>query len=904
MEKNVFCVVSHTHWDREWYQPFEVFRLRLVDLIDRLLLILEKEPKFIFHLDAQTIVLEDYLEIRPEKKEILKKHIKNGNIIVGPWYLQNDFFLTSGEATVRNLLLGTKIAKEFGKCSGVGYTPDQFGLISQLPQILAGFGIDNCIFGRGYAKTEIVNGESVPVKRPAEFTWRGADGTGCTAVNLAMWYNNAQDITEDAEELKKLLDTNAEAFNELNATPYILLMNGVDHLEARGDLLQILEDFKAKYPQYDIAQVDQNDYIARVKRYVKEKGITLPVHNGELHDGGDYQMLKGCRSTRYYLKAENVQAQTMLENRLEPLFSMLELFGMKQSYPAAQLAYAWKQLLKNHPHDSICGCSNDHVPRHMEDNFLKIGEVCGELFKRGMALVARGAHPAYYDVNNYIIAVANTTQARACGVVTVQVDFRVEENVKGFKIVDQSGRPAEFRVLDRQIRMRDVYSPVKSPVKWDMDTYTVELFEEGIEPFSYKTYTVIADNGEETTPCTLLNDCPSLENEYYKITFEGGCADVFVKESGRTIPNAFRWEESGDHGDSYVYLNTFEPVIESDPLRAKIKKVHDTGLVQSVRVENVLTVPEKYLFDQGKRSGRLVECGVTFTVSLQKGSKNIRIDFEVDNHAKDHRIRFVVATDLAAEGIVTDSAFDAAEHRLDEIPADSHTRTFCNANFACIEDGHSGVAAFSCGAHEVEKIGGDMLFTIVRATGGISIIANKIDGGDDWTIPDNQLQRKITGMLGVRPYTGDFLSANISSECVLFKTGIAAYFTSMDDRKYGDCRFVGTDPEHLLVAKRFGEATKELSAEENVSAMLVENANIIVSAFKRAENGKGLIVRLFNMSPKRQKCGFSIGGEIYGTGLNEKNIKKLGNGRCELTFGPKQIRTLFIKQYEIGRVRR
>ena len=86
--KKVFCVISHTHWDREWYAPLELFRNRLTDLFDRLLIILEKNPDYVFHMDAQTVVLEDYLAVRPEKKAILMQHIKNRRIIVGPWYLQ------------------------------------------------------------------------------------------------------------------------------------------------------------------------------------------------------------------------------------------------------------------------------------------------------------------------------------------------------------------------------------------------------------------------------------------------------------------------------------------------------------------------------------------------------------------------------------------------------------------------------------------------------------------------------------------------------------------------------------------------------------------------------------------------------------------------------------------------
>ena len=345
-----FVVISHTHWDREWYMPFEAFRLKLVDLIDKLLGILEREPEYIFHLDAQTVVLEDYLEIRPEKREILKKHIASGNIVVGPWYLQNDFFLTSGESTVRNLLRGREIAESFGKCSGVGYAPDQFGNVSQLPQILSGFGIDNFIFGRGYHFYERnEQGETFRKNMPTEFLWEGADGTKCLAIFLSQWYNNAQHIPEDLEKANLLLDINEKAF--FNVTPYILLMNGVDHLEAQGDVLDIIRRLREQ--GRDIAQYRLDDYIGAVKTWLRENEREPETYRGAL-DRGEWELLRGCWSSRIHLKEENVRAQTMLENQLEPLYAMLEGAGLKGVYPLDHMRYLWKSLMKNHPHDSIC----------------------------------------------------------------------------------------------------------------------------------------------------------------------------------------------------------------------------------------------------------------------------------------------------------------------------------------------------------------------------------------------------------------------------------------------------------------------------------------------------------------------------------------------------------------------
>ena len=212
--------------------------MRLIDLFDHLLEIMEAEPDYVFHMDAQTIVFEDYWEVRPEKRELCCKYIREGRILAGPWYVQNDFFLTSGEATVRNLLLGMSQANKMGACAMTGYTPDQFGLISQLPQIFSGFGIDHCVFGRGYAEG-----------KPSEFIWNGPDGSEVLGIHMSHWYNNAQRFSADIDRAYRLVEHVRDSFEGIATTPYLLLMNGVDHLEAQPDLLPILREVQEWLPE-------------------------------------------------------------------------------------------------------------------------------------------------------------------------------------------------------------------------------------------------------------------------------------------------------------------------------------------------------------------------------------------------------------------------------------------------------------------------------------------------------------------------------------------------------------------------------------------------------------------------------------------------------------------------------
>ena len=490
-----YCVISHTHWDREWYKTQEQFRLCLIDLFDHLLEILNQNPDYIFHMDAQTIVLEDYWEIKPEKKAVCCDFIREGRLIVGPWYVQNDFFLTSGEATVRNLQLGIHQATECGRCGKNGYAPDQFGLISQLPQILCGFGIDNCVFGRGYAEIIVRKDGTLGAKlKPAEFIWKSPDGSRVLAVCMSYWYNNAQRFSADVDSAFRLVERVKQQFQNVASTPYLLLMNGVDHLEPQGDLLPILEEIQKMLPEEEkIYQTSLDNYIELLRGALDEE--KMPVCVGELKQGRNGQLLKDTASSRIYLKIMNAILQNMLENRLEPLYTMLELNGMKGIYPAGQLNYLWKMLIRNHAHDSICGCSKDAVHRNMEDRFAAIQEAGMELQKRGMAQLAAHIREGL-DENDYLIVVFNGLERNRSEVVDVTVDIASSDAPRGLRIIDPENQEVPFTVLEHSKVSKGVFSPVNLPGFLETERYCIRMLAENVPAFGYTAYRVAI--GEET----------------------------------------------------------------------------------------------------------------------------------------------------------------------------------------------------------------------------------------------------------------------------------------------------------------------------------------------------------------------------------------------------------------------
>jgi mannosylglycerate hydrolase len=349
--KYTVIVVPETHWDREWYATFQQFRMRLVRLTDKLLGILDADPNYkSFTFDGQTVVIEDYLEIRPENRRRIAAYAKQGRLLLGPWYVLPDEFLVSGEALVRNLMVGHAIASEFGRVMKAGYIPDPFGHIAQLPQILAGFGIGSALFMRGLGE----QGE----KLRNEFWWHAPDGTRVLAVHLLSGYCNFSDWGYERTPSGRSLNLDlavTRARREVDrhgpkaATRYILANNGCDHVEPQPELPAIIEHVNRTLDDAEFVHGSYEDFVAAVLAEQPELGSLT----GELHEGKYHPVLSGTFSARMYLKQANERTQTLLERWAEPVSALAWLWG--KPYDAAFLWHAWKLCLKNHPHDSICG---------------------------------------------------------------------------------------------------------------------------------------------------------------------------------------------------------------------------------------------------------------------------------------------------------------------------------------------------------------------------------------------------------------------------------------------------------------------------------------------------------------------------------------------------------------------
>jgi alpha-mannosidase len=744
-------VISHTHWDREWYQTREEFRIRLVDLVDNVLRILDEDPNFrAFHLDGQTIALEDYLEIRPEAAERLRQRIVEGRLLLGPWHVLNDLYLTSGEATVRNLQLGMELAEHWGGCMHIGYLPDQFGNIGQMPQILRGLGIDNAIFGRGMSLVD---------DRKCEFRWESPDGSSVLAVLMAFWYNNAQRFPADPDEALAYTGRARDQLLPHCPSGHLLLMNGVDHLEAQDDLSPILAAVRERLPEgQSLVHSTMPEYIALVAQTVDEEN-PLAVHRGELREDRHGQVLAGTLSARMYLKQANDLCQRQLERIVEPLATLAAAVG--GVYPHGLLRYAWRRLFENHPHDSICGCSIDETHADMEPRFRQVQQVGRELEARALRAVSEQVDTSAVAEDAIAVAIANTLPWERTDPVELVVDFPRAGAPHDVRVETLEGAEVPYSLLERTDLVRRDVSPTELPAPVPVRRFRLGLVARDVPAGGVS---VLAVRPAATAPKagkSLLERGFTLSNEYLRLKVEAnGSLALEDLVSGATYTDLLVFEDGGDAGDEYNFrppvpdrvltTHSWSPtvtVLEAGPTRASVEIAGEWILPRSSSA--------------GGRSPESVTCNIRSVVSLAAGVPRVEVQTTITNWAEDHRLRVTFPTDIRSDTLLTEGQYDLVS-RPHQPPAEWPNASTAQPQqgFCAVADGHRGLCIVNEGLPEVELLDDarrTVALTLMRCVGVLSG-GGEAQGVYDHT-PAAQMLGQFTFGYGIVPFAGAFLTS-------------------------------------------------------------------------------------------------------------------------------------------------
>jgi mannosylglycerate hydrolase len=891
--KPTYHIVSHSHWDREWYFPFDRFRAMLVDMIEDLFELLEKDPEFkSYTLDGQMAAVMDFLETRPDRVETMRRLVEEKRLFIGPWYILNDEFLSSGESHIRNLSLGFRLGKRVGGVMRVGYIPDQFGHIAQMPQILHGFGIDTALIYRGFG------GE--PGQELSEYWWVSPDGTRVLMHHLprdgySAGYFGTQDgkvILQKFERLRKELDARA-------TTSQRLFFNGGDHhwpdTEVTIALRQLRKQYDAEFKHSNFP-----DFFAAVKN---EIGASTPLAQlkGETRFGFRYALavLGGVFSSRMYLKQLNAECETLLERYLEPLNVLAVGAGLRSRTP--QIEQAWKYVIQNQDHDAICGTSVDDVHREMVVRYSKakqIGEhVKSECLGRLLPYDEREHH------DDRFVFVFNPAPFTRSEVVQANIEFFLQDivvglnpevkvelkrpPVKGFKLLDARGAEVPYQVLQRKEDYGVTYSKHDYPHQTLVDRFSILLLANDLPALGWKGLTVVrAEEVPRYTSEVRLGD-NFMENDFVRVeVFENGTVRLIDKSTGLKYETINFFEDSGDVGDEYNYsYPERDEWILSDQHRVHVTLEENGPLRGALRIDHRMMVPVSASQDEKSRSAEKGELKISSVLILTRFSKRVDIRTTVHNTIRDHRLRALFDTGIRTNESFADTPFAVVKRNhqsydTTQFSIEHPAMVAPMQRFVTLRDEQKSFTLMVKGLPEYElKLDqpGVLALTLLRCVGKLSgrDLITRPGGAAGWwnETPEAQCLGKHTFEYSVLPGSAQAASdwSSILKEVELFTVPPLAV-NRKNDQSALEQGFISITPDSLTL-----------------------------SALKVADEEKGIVVRLSNPVDRTVEGSIHFGPQLkeaFRVAMNEEIIEpvKVARGHeLRLTVKPFEVVTFLVR---------
>lgn len=862
MDKRVF-VVSHTHWDREWYFSKSTFQMMNAEMMAHLLDILEKDDFASFMLDGQLIALEDYLELFPGKRETVRRLVMDGRLHIGPWYVLPDEYLASAEAHIRNYLEGMRLAAGFGGGMRAGYLPDSFGHPAQIPQIISGLGMREIIFWRGTG----------PEIRHTEFIWQGKDGSAVLALNMLYGYSNAANLKADKELRLRRLDHEIGKLMPRSALNLVLLMNGSDHIAPDARVPAWINEYQEERPGLRISHGSMPDYVQEA--HARAGKTRLQQVQGELRSGYRAYLLGDTLSTRMPLKQRQRAVEAALENHLEPLFSLLDTRGLC-AYPKEILRHLWRLALQNLPHDSICGCGSDGIHREMMLRYDQVDDGARYLLLTARSCLAGPVSQEEAD-GEFAVFSSLLTEKPVPVCVTLQkvlhplryVDYEQDQKLlefdgdagfempSGLLLTDEAGRSIRGLVLDAAVEDTVEASLMTQPLMNRVASFQCAFVDElpplGVKKYAYRF---------EYAPRPAAPE--QLENEFLMLRAAGdGTLSLYHKASGRWYHGLCGLMDVADVGDEY----TFDGLPDDHGIGMEAGSVSISYAPHALEVRGTMLLPVSCAEDRRARSAERVPCAVTIQASLLPGADRADIRLTIDNQARDHRLTALFPLGEQAREVLSDSLL-AVERRpvLRELDRQAYAgwmeqpnNSFFLKNFAALKaDGH-GLAVFVKGLPQGEVLAGQdqdtLSLTLLRCVGWLSRKdLRSRDGNGGWSIstPEAQLIGSQSFEFSLCPFQ-EAEPHSLYKRALAFSAGALAIQTSREGAS-------GLSPLPPLLAGG--------------------HPQLALSALKMAEDGKGYILRLVNMGEGSVSAALALGrgAGVWQTNLAEENQRFLGDG--------------------------
>ncbi len=724
-------IISHTHWDREWYLNSKYTNEWLVEFFEGLFKMLDKEPMYQFVLDGQTMLLEDYyVELRKrgisvsDKKAKLQKYVSSKRLFMGPLYNQPDWQLVSEESLVKNLILGHNISQEYGRKMPIGWLLDNFGQISQTSQILKNADLEGIYVWRGV--------EMNPQKVNSEFLWEASDGTVLPSIYLLDSYRNGMRLAEYSHIFDARIKDTYQRLLPFATTDNMLILNGYDQEIEPDDVLKVIKNKQKDTVDYQLEQSNPEKYLHDV---LKEKP-TLQTLKGPLYSGRFISVFPGVLSARMYLKLQNYESEKLVEKKVEAISVMNFLVGGE--YHSHHIDATYKKLLMNQPHDSICGCSIDDVHTDMENRSTLVNTLFNdELDSSLRSLVSK-------------------------------IDTVKAIDNKGLVVFNTTAYPRDLIVEDEE-------------------TY----FVKAVPAFGYK---VITKKEQPEVVLKVDTNNKIIENNFIKVKInQNGSINLEDKLNNKIYENLGILQDKCDSGDEYNYSYPNEDeIFTTKKLSAKIKFVKVNASLVRVKVKYDFEIPKGINKARNKRTKEMIKMPVTTYITVKANSAVVEFETDLLNTAKNHLVSVLFETKINTLVSHAGAQFDVVERKIsyedfneEEIPKKvkeviigarepKPNKIFPHREFVDLTNNSLGLAVLNKGLPEftIHENNNVIELTLFRA---IEWVADEInsrlgDAGPKIFTPDAQCLRQMKFSYAVYPHRGDYVQGNVVREADSYNT--------------------------------------------------------------------------------------------------------------------------------------
>lgn len=625
-------VVAHTHWDFEWYFTRQEAKVQFAFHIDEVFSALENNQIDYYVLDGQMSILDDYLADFPMKKSLVKRYVDAGRLFIGPWYTQIDEMVTSGESVLRNLRLGMDSAEALGTAMPIGYLPDSFGQSQDMPKIYNGVGINHALFWRGTPK-EI---------DARYFYWTSNDGSKVVTANIKNGYYAGVDLIEN-DQFDSLVETiTTETTDELAVLPV-----GGDQRPVDFNLKERIA--KANSATSDEIEFVESNYLEFFKNLEKNP---LKNFSGEFIDPSLSKIHRGIYSSRADLKQLYDSLERTMVYQVEPLSAVAYQKGIELKQ--GLIDDIWKTIARGQAHDSSGACNSDKTNLDIQQrgrNALQLAESLRDYLLRKMSISAEES--ASNDLFVWNPLPFEIKEIR---------EFSVSTKQPNFTLLDQNGQEVAFDVVRQEEENAAVLRRNPEEMKDDFYYLTKIAFPVTISATDFCQYYIKEKSGSIPQ---LTVSSHSIENEHYKLSFNGNGIDLYNKQNKKTYSNFLTFEDGGDEGDNYDYSPAFADwLLALDFTNAKVTAVQGT-FVNILQLTGTWALP----YDLSARKKHTLNGKVAYNLclTLTKEKKVIDISLSVDNQVLDHRLRLVFATEIKANYSYADTPFSTIQRPVEDL---------------------------------------------------------------------------------------------------------------------------------------------------------------------------------------------------------------------------------------------